>query len=239
MTGAPRILPCGDCAISVDFGNVIDVDVNDSVRRLDVALAGTGVPGLVETVPTYRALMVHFNPLTTDYEALCRIILDLAAQIGGAGEARRRWRVPVVYGGDFGIDLEDMAAFAGLSVPDFIEAHAAPVYTVMMIGFLPGFSYLGGLDPQLQRPRRDVPRLKVPASSVSIGGAQTAIGSIECPSGWHLIGRTPAIPFLRGRDPVFLFDAGDEICLRPMAVSDWDRLAARAAEGDAVVERIA
>ena len=79
MTGAPRILPCGDCAISVDFGNVIDVDVNDRVRRLDVALAGVGVPGLVETVPTYRALMVHFNPLTTDYEALCRIILDLAA----------------------------------------------------------------------------------------------------------------------------------------------------------------
>lgn len=236
---APRILPCGDAALSVDFGNVIDLGVNAQVMALDRALAADPVPGVVETVPTYRALMVQFDPLATDYDALCRHLLALAARSTVGTGAARRWRVPVAYGGDHGEDLAGIAAHAGLSPAALVEAHAAPVYTVMMIGFMPGFSYLGGLDPRLARPRRDTPRLRVPASSVSIGGAQTAIGSVEGPSGWHLIGRTPARPFVLGRDPVFLFGAGDEIVFAPISDAEWRQLSGKAATGAPVAERIA
>lgn len=234
----PRLLYCGDTAISVDFGNVIDVDVNARVQALDAALAADPFPGVVETVPTYRALMVHFDPVTADIEGLGARLMTLCAGLDISARNPRRWRVPVAYGGEHGEDLPDMAAFCGLSVAEFVEAHTAPVYTVMMIGFLPGFSYLGGLDSRLARPRRDIPRARIPASSISIGGAQTAVGSVEGPSGWHLIGRTPALPFLPHRNPIFLFDAGDEICLHPVSDREWQDLAGRAADGATVVERL-
>jgi len=239
MNAAPRILPCGDAAISVDFGNVIDLAVNGRVMALDRALAADPVPGVVETVPTYRALMVLFDPLVTDVEALSDHVLALATRAGAKPAVPRRWRVPVAYGGAHGEDLDDIAAFAGLSPAAFVEAHVAPVYTVMMIGFMPGFSYLGGLDPCLARPRRDTPRARVPASSISIGGAQTAIGSVAGPSGWHLIGRTPARPFVLHRDPVFLFGAGDEIVFAPISDAEWRSLSSAAADGAQVAERIA
>lgn len=235
----PRILDCGDAAISVDFGNAVDPALNARVMALDRALRDDPPPGVVECVPTYRALMVHLDPLATDIDALRARILTLAAAPPAARAAPRRWQVPVAYGGDHGVDLAEIAAHAGLSPADFVEAHAAPVYTVMMIGFLPGFSYLGGLDPRLARPRRDVPRAQVPASSVSIGGAQTAVGSVAGPSGWHLIGRTPALPFAPRRDPVFLFDAGDEIVFAPVSAREWDGLCRAAAEGAPVAERVA
>lgn len=241
MTGTqlPRLLDCGDAALSVDFGDAVDLALNARVMALDKALQAHPFPGLVECVPTYRALMVHFDPLTTDVAALQARILALAAAPPAVAEPRRRWRVPVAYGGIHGEDLDDIAAHAGLSPAAFIEAHLAPVYTVMMIGFLPGFSYLGGLNPRLARPRRKVPRPIVPASSVSIGGAQTAVGSVAGPSGWHLIGRTPALPFAPRREPVFLFESGDEIMFTPISPREWEDLNTRAAAGEIVAERVA
>lgn len=236
---APRLLNCGDSALSVDFGNVIDPAVNARVMALDRALTAAAVPGVIDCVPTYRALMVHFDPLTTDHAALCALILDLAAQEASAQAPARRWRVPVVYGGAQGIDLPDLAAHAGLSEAAVVQTHAAPVYRVMMIGFMPGFAYLGGLPAALARPRRDVPRPQVPAGSVSIGGAQTAIGSVACPSGWHLIGRTPVRSFDPARDPPCLFGPGDEIVLTPLPPAAWDALETRAAAGDPLAERLA
>lgn len=238
MTG-PRILACGDAAISVDFGNVIDLAVNARIMALDRALAAEPVPGVVETVPTYSALLVHFDPLTTDYAALCARVLALARGDRAELAPARRWKVPVAYGGDLGADLDDLAAHAGMSPAACVEAHIAPVYTVMMIGFMPGFSYLGGLDPRLARPRRATPRPRVPASSVSIGGAQTAVGSVEGPSGWHLVGRTPALVFDRTRELAFLFEAGDEIVFSPISTAEWHRLSALAGDGAMIVERIA
>jgi len=235
----PRLLVCGDTALSVDFGNVIDRDVNARVQALDLALSAAPFPGVLETVPTYRALMVHFDPLGTDVDALSAHLIAVGEGTEMTARTRRRWRVPVAYGGDHGVDLDEMAASSGLSVADFIEAYSASTYVVMMIGFMPGFSYLGGLDPRLARSRRDVPRAKVPASSISIGGAQSAIGSVECPSGWHLIGRTPALPFALKRDPVFLFETGDEIRFYPNSEGEWRSLTSRAAEGELVAERIA
>lgn len=236
---APRILPCGDTALSVEFGDTIDPAIHARVMALDRALTAAAVPGVVECVPTYRALMVHVDPLTVDHDALGALIRDLAKVADDDVAAVRRWRVPVAYGGDHGIDLTAISAHAGLSPAAFVEAHAAPVYRVMMIGFLPGFAYLGGLPPALACPRRDTPRPRIPAASISIGGAQTAIGSVEGPSGWHLIGRTPARSFMPARDPVFLFGPGDEIVFAPVSASEWDSLAARAAAGDPVAERLA
>jgi KipI family sensor histidine kinase inhibitor len=235
----PRLLLCGDTALSVDFGNVIDRDVNARVHALDTALTAVPFPGVIETVPTYRAVMVHFDPTVTNVDALSAHLLAVAAKTKTTVLTQRCWRVPVAYGGDHGVDLNDMAASSGLSVADFVEAHSVSTYVVMMIGFMPGFSYLGGLDPRLARHRRDVPRAKVPASSISIGGAQTAIGSVECPSGWHLIGRTPALPFAPAREPVFLFEAGDEIRFHPISEAEWCSLTSRAADGELVAERIA
>lgn len=236
---APRFLACGDSALSIDFGNVIDATVNAEVMALDQALAAAALPGVIECVPTYRALMVHFDPVATDYAVLCTSIRALVEHATALDAPARRWRVPVAYGGEFGVDLDSMAKHAVLSPAAFIDAHAAPVYRVMMIGFLPGFAYLGELPPALARPRRDSPRPRIPAASISIGGAQTAIGSVEGPSGWHLIGRTPALSFKPDRDPVFLFGPGDEIVFAPVSSAEWHRLSARAAAGDLIAERLA
>lgn len=236
---APRILACGDTAFSVEFGHEIDLAVNARVLALDRALAAAGVPGVIECVPTYRALMVHYDPLATDLDALRALILELGTRTPEYGARGQRWRVPVAYGGDHGIDLPAIATHAGLTPDAVVEAHCAPVYRVMMIGFLPGFAYLGGLPSHLACPRRDAPRPRIPASSISIGGAQTAIGSVAGPSGWHLIGQTPARSFVPGRDPTFLFSPGDEVVFAPISVTEWDILAARAAEGALVVEQLA
>ena len=232
----PRLLACGDTAISVDFGERISAEVNARVMALDAELARRGVPEVVETVPTYRALTVHVDPLTVDWPRLRATLAEFARRDVVEAVEGRHWRVPVVYGGAFGADLEAVAAGAGLSTADVVAAHSAPVYTVFMIGFLPGFSYLGGLDPLLATPRRPEPRLRVPASSVSIGGEQTAIHGVEGPSGWHLIGRSPVRPFMPRRDPPFLFAPGDRIRFQPCPESAWERLDGDADAGRPVAE---
>lgn len=236
---APRLLACGDAALTVEFGSTVAAALNDRVLALDAAVRAAARPGVVETVPTYRSLTVTFDPLATDVEALGAFLLATAARTGTAAAKPRRWLVPVVYGGAFGVDLDDLAARHKLTPAEVVARHAAPVYRVFVIGFMPGFSYLGGLDAGLETPRRPQPRPKVPAQSIMIGGAQTAISSVECPSGWHLIGRTPVRPFMEGREPVFLTQPGDEIVFRPVAASEWEALDRRAAAGEPVAEAMA
>lgn len=226
-----RLLPCGDAALSVEFGDVIDPRVNARVLALDAALTAEPFDGLRETVATYRSLLVQFDPLATDFAAMKRHLLALASRPVSSAKAVRRWRVPVVYGGDFGMDLDDLAARHGLTGEALIARHCAPVYTIAMIGFMPGFAYLSGLDPGLATPRRLQPRLKTPAQSISIGGAQGAISTVEGPSGWHMIGRTPARGFMPGRDPVFAYAPGDEIRFERISADEWPALDALAASG--------
>lgn len=237
-TDALRFLPCGDTAVSVDFGDRIDASLNARVMALDAALARTMPEGVIETVPTYRSLLVHFDPLAIGYDELCGQLHDLARQPPADAKAHRRWRVPVAYGGAFGEDLESISSHCGFEPEAFAQLHAAGRYRVAMIGFVPGFCYLGGLDPKLAMPRRPVPRPRIPASSIAIGHAQTAIGSIVSPSGWHLIGRTPVRPFQRGRDPVFLFEPGDEIRFEVISETDFAELD-KAANGGEYVARLA
>jgi KipI family sensor histidine kinase inhibitor len=160
----------------------------------------------------------------------------LAADLPDALPEGRLWRVPVVYGGAFGIDLAETAERHDLTPAGLIERHAAPVYRVYMIGFLPGFAYLGGLDPAIATPRRTVPRLKTPPGTISIGGVQALVASIEAPSGWHLLGRTPMRNFMPGREPAFLLRPGDRIAFEPIPAARWAALDAAAAAGEWVGE---
>lgn len=237
-SAAPRILPCGDTALAVEFGEAIDPALNARVLALDASLAADPLPGLVETVPTYRSLLVHYDPLATGHDALAQALLARTATLEADAPRGRLWRVPVVYGGAFGIDLEDVAARHGMTPAAVIEMHSAPVYQVYMIGFLPGYAYLGGLDPAIATPRRDSPRLNTPAGTISIGGIQALIASIEAPSGWHLLGRTPMRNFDPAREPQFLLAPGDRIAFQPIAAARWEALDRAAAAGEPVAEVI-
>jgi len=234
----PVIRYLGDTALSVEFGDRIDPELIARVHAFDAALNKLRLPGVIETVPTYRATAILVDPLTADFNAIEAAVLRLASIRSDVKPAGRLWDVPVHYGEDSGFDLDGVAAHAGMTPGDVIDAHAAPEYLVAMVGFLPGFSYLSGLDPRLSTPRRSGPRARIPASSISIGGQQTAIGSLEGPSGWHVIGRTPARPFQSGRTPEFLFEPGDRIRFRPVSAREWSELDRDAAHGALVAECI-
>lgn len=235
----PRCLPCGDTAVCVEFGNAIDPLVNARVLALDKRLAELDLRGVVETVPTYRSLLVHYDPVEIGFSDLTSRLLEASQDLPAEVASGRVWRIPVVYGGAFGADLADTAARLSLSEAELIARHAAPTYRVYMIGFLPGFAYLGGLDPALAVPRREVPRERTPAGTISIGGAQAAVASIEAPSGWHLLGRTPVRNFMPGRDPAFILAAGDGVRFEPVPAERWDALDRAAASGDILAEVIA
>lgn len=230
----PRILPCGDAALTVEFGREIDPIVNARVLALDARLGG--LVAVLETVPTYRSLLVHYDPVLVDFAALSAALLDLSADLPVAPCDGRLWRIPVVYGGEFGIDLEDTARRHEMTPSELIRRHTAPVYRVYMSGFLPGFAYLGGLDPAIATPRLESPRSSTPAGTVSIGGAQALVASIEAPSGWRLLGRTPVRNFMLGRDPVFILEPGDRIAFEPIPPDRWAVLDRAAEAGELVAE---
>ncbi|MCC5976613.1 MAG: 5-oxoprolinase subunit PxpB [Salinarimonas sp.] len=235
----PAFLPCGDAALSVEFGRVVDPRLNALALDLDAALTAAPPEGLLETVPTYRALLVHFDPLITDHEEIERAVRDLLGDLETSTKTPRRWRVPVVYGGEYGVDLEDLAKAHGLTPDEVVTRHSAGVYTVAMLGFTPGFCYLAGLDPSLATPRRTDPREVTPAGTIAIGGDQANIASIEAPSGWNLIGRTPLRNFMPAREPAFLIDAGDEVVFEAIAEDAWAALDEAAAAGEWIAEEIA
>lgn len=207
----PRLLPSGDAAITVEFSRHIDDAANQRVLALDRALAATPIEGVSETVPTYRSLLVHYDPVQIDFESLGRRLTMLAQAPSPPAAKARRWRVPVVYGGENGIDLEDVAKALN-TTPDVIVArHVGGDYRVAMIGFTPGWSYLSGLDKSLHLSRRQNPRVSTPSGTISIGGVQAGIQCLAGPSGWHLLGRTAVKTFQLHRDPAFLMEPGDRV----------------------------
>jgi KipI family sensor histidine kinase inhibitor len=226
----PRLLLAGDTALTVEFGDAIDPAINARVLALDRALETAAVPGLVERVPTYRSLQIHYDPELLATAELIAAIERLTSNLALDAPAGRRWTVPVAYGGDLGIDLDAVAERTGLSAEEVIARHLAGDYRVYMIGFQPGFTYLGGLDEKLHLPRRESPRLKTPAGTISIGGIQAAIASIEAPSGWHLLGRTPARAFDPARAEPFLFATGDRIRFERIDQDGFAALSRRVAE---------
>ena len=198
----PRLLPSGDSAITVEFSRNIDDAANRRVLALDRAMTAEPVTGVTETVPTYRSLLVHYDPVLIDFDKLGAKILTLAQRPVPATTKTRRWRIPVVYGGEHGIDLEDVAKTLNTTPDEIVARHVAGDYRVAMIGFTPGWSYLSGLADTLHMPRRQNPRLLTPAGTISIGGVQTGVQCLAGPSGWHLLGQTAVRTYQLHRDPI-------------------------------------
>ncbi len=231
----PRIVPVGDSAILIELAETVDPAVNAAVLALDAELAALALPGVVELLPTYRSLLVHYDPERVEPEALLARLASLDLAHPTARPEGRLWTVPVAYGGEYGVDLEAVAARHGLSPEEVVALHTAATYRVYMVGFVPGFTYLGGLDPRLHTPRREDPRPRTPAGSVSIGGVQAGIASLEIPSGWHLLGRTPVRTFDPERTPPFLLEPGDRVRFRPIDPANFAELDRRAAAHDPLI----
>lgn len=213
----PRILPLGDSAMLVQWGNEMDFKVNQRIHALAHLIEASSIPGVIETVPAYAALLVHYDPLIVSFAQVKDFLREKLAQ-GEIAAARkpRQIEVPVRYGGEFGVDLESVARHCRLRVEEVIRLHTQRTYTVFMMGFTPGFPYMGELDKALVMPRLATPRTRVRAGTVAIAGAQTGIYPLDSPGGWHLIGWTPLTLFDPRADAPFLFAPGDEVKFVPL-----------------------
>lgn len=212
-----RVVPAGDAALIVEFDEVIDPIVNARAIGVAERVHAARLRGVRDVVPTFRSVAVYFDPLKTDYSALHALLEHEAAQpVPDASPSGAPIRIPVSYGRDLGPDLESVATFAGLSADEVVRRHAAGTYRVFMLGFLPGFAYMGVVDARIAAPRHSTPRIRVPAGSVGIAGAQTGIYPLDTPGGWQLIGGTPVKPFDASRAAPFLFKAGDAVQFYPI-----------------------
>src|SRR5271169_2771468 len=211
-----RFLSVGDRALVVEFGDAIDRGLSREVLRLDRVLRAAPPAGVVETVPTFRSLMVHYDPLSTSRADLEHVITGLLDRDEGADANARLWHIPVCYEAEFAPDLAEAARLTGLSPGNVVTLHSATRYHVYMLGCLPGFPYLGDLPAALALPRRADPRVRVPAGSIAIATALTAIYPYQSPGGWHLIGATPIRCFDAARTPPALLAAGDAVLFEPI-----------------------
>lgn len=207
----------GDSALLLTYGDRIDLAINSAVNRLTRRIARERLDGIVDLVPAYATLAVHFDPSLWSADTLAARIATFADDETTDPQSDRIVTIPVAYGGENGPDLNDVAHHAGFTTDQVIDRHAAAEYRVMFLGFAPGFAYLAGLDPSLATPRRSTPRASVPAGSVGIGGAQTAVYPAASPGGWNLIGRTGRQLFDGTRRVPCLLQAGDRVRFEPVA----------------------
>src|SRR6266700_4031097 len=235
----PRLLPSGDAAITVEFARNIDDVANQCVLALDRALAEAPVSGVTETVPTYRSLLVHYDPTEIGFDALGEKLVSLARRPLPPTAKSRRWRIPVAYGGEHGIDLEELAKALNATPDEVVARHVAGDYRVAMIGFTPGWSYLSGLAKFLHMPRRQNPRLLTPAGTISIGGVQTGVQCLAGPSGWHLLGRTAVRTYQLHRNPIFLLEPGDRVTFSAVDAKTFAEQDRAAEAGEVVAELMA
>jgi len=212
MRFKPKIVPLGDAALLIQLGDEIDLTVNQRVHDLAAILVASPMEGFIETVPAYETLLLHYDPLISTYAKISKWVRAKLEHVENTELRKpRHVQVPVRYGGEFGVDLESVASNCGLSVEDIIRLHSARTYTVYMMGFTPGFPYMGKLDDAIIMPRLQTPRTRVPAGSVAIAGSQTGIYPIDSPGGWQLIGWTPLQLFDLESESPFLFSPGDEV----------------------------
>jgi inhibitor of KinA len=221
-----RLSPLGDSAAVVAFGDEIDPAINLRVRVFSDLLAAASMGGLVEHIPAFTNVTVIYDPLRSSYSGIVaeieRVLDAMPEDLSESAAATVE--IPVCYGGDFGPDLVSVAERNGLAPDEVIAIHCEPHYPVYMIGFAPGFPYLGGMSERISAPRLDSPREKIPAGSVGIAGTQTGVYPIETPGGWQLIGRTPLKLFDPQRDPPSLLHAGDRVRFFPIDRDEYERL---------------
>ena len=227
----PRFLPLGDTALSVEFGDTISPELNPAVVDLDFAVRAAKLESITETAPSYRSLLICYQPALMSFGGLVAALrgLMLTTKQTASGTAVA-WSVPVLYEAPFVDDLSDVARQLGISSEAVIELHTVAAYRVYMLGFAPGWPYLGGLPEALHTSRKETPRPQVPVGAIVIGGVQAGIVPITTPSGWHIIGQTPLRPFeMDGKKP-FLFGAGDIVRFRRIDKAEFDLLSALSPE---------
>ena len=223
--GGFRIVPAGDSALVVEFEERIDPLVNARTVACADAVQAANLAGVRDVVPSYRSVAIYFDPLRTNYDALLSTLETQAAHPAPEAQASRKpIRIPVCYGGDFGPDLPQVAAFAKMTEDDVVRIHSSATYRVFMVGFVAGFAYMGIVDDRIAMPRHSTPRVRVPLGTVGIAGVQTGIYPAETPGGWQLIGRTPVKPFDASRAEPFLMKAGDAVEFYTITRSDFDEL---------------
>ena len=217
MEQSPALLPCGDQALVVEFGDAISPEINRRVHDLAHAIESAGVRGVYDLVPTYRSLLVYYNPVRTSWPELEDSLRSLLTDTGDRVTSTPRVvLLPTLYGGEYGPDLQFVAENAGLTTDEVVEIHSGSDYLVYMMGFSPGFPYLGGLAERLATPRLATPRLEIPAGSVGIAESQTGVYPVASPGGWQLIGRTPLRLFDETAEQPALLRAGDYIRFVPL-----------------------
>ena len=220
----PRLLPYGDGAFLVEFADIIDRSISEHILHLNQQVRLAKLPGLLETVPTFRSLLVRYDAGETSFGTLSEQVMSLHKT--GASEPRssRHWQVPVCYEPDFAPDLADVADATGMSSDEVVKLHVGVTYHIYMIGFVAGYPYLGDLPEALSLPRRSDPRLRVPAGSIAIALTMAAIYPLVSPGGWHLIGRTPIKLFDPGWQQPALFAPGDSIDFVPIDAARFEEL---------------
>ncbi|WP_319410840.1 5-oxoprolinase subunit PxpB [uncultured Cohaesibacter sp.] len=231
-----RFLHCGDSAIAVELASEIDEKANQRVIMLAEDLAKRPIMGIEEVVPTYRSLLVLYDPEIIRGQGLIEAVTERLEALVDSAKATRSFTIPVLYGHEAGLDLEEMAQMKGLTPQDVISIHSSAEYRVYMIGFAPGFAYLGGVPEILHTPRLKVPRQHIEAGSIGIGGKQGNINSVSSPSGWRFLGRTPLKLFDANRSEPFLLQAGDRVSFRPIEPDEAQALDAAVARGETCLE---
>lgn len=227
-----RFLNCGDSAICVEFSRDVDERANTVALALASALDAEPPEGMQEALPTYRSVLVAYDPLVTSAREMTAHIRTCLTRIRPSDQLGRRIEIPVYYGGDACLDLDDLVKTKGMDREELIALHMSVEYRVYMIGFAPGFAYLGGLPQQLAMPRKPVPRQLVPAGAIGIGGEQASVNSVAGPSAWHFIGQTPLRLFDPRRSDPFLLDAGDSLWFRRIDEVEFEDLSARVFRGE-------
>ena len=219
-----RLLPFGDAALTVEFGNDIEPAVNAQVIAFAETVRAQMWEGVLDVVPTYRSITIHVDPLCLDISTLSDRLLQLSHTVSHRATSGMHHTIPVCYGNEYGPDLEDVAAFAKLSVAEAIQLHASVLYRVYMLGFSPGFPYLAVVPAPLAMHRLATPRTTVAAGSVGIAGSQTGIYPTSTPGGWRIIGRTPIQLYRPNSATPFLLSPGDLVRFEPIAPQEFDRL---------------
>ena len=227
-----NITVAGDSAINLEFGNVISEKTNGLIRAAAQTLEADPINGVVEFVPTFCSLMVVYDPCVVGYDELTNQVRGkLRGLVATTGGIHRVVKIPVCYGGDFGPDLGDVAEHAGMSAEEVIAIHSGHDYLIDMLGFLPGFAYLGGLDERLHTPRLATPRTRIEPGAVGIGGAQTGIYPLASPGGWRIIGRTPVRPYDPDRESPILYAAGDYLRFVPITPQEFSLIETQVESG--------
>ena len=220
-----RILTAGDSSILIEFGKEISPEINRKISATVQMMKEQLIEGVVDVIPAFCSLLINYDPRVISYGEISERMQALLKLEIRAGEQKKRiFEIPVCYGGEYGPDIANIAEHAGLSEEEVIKLHSSRDYLIYMLGFLPGFCYLGGLDERLHTPRLANPRIKINAGSVGIGGSQTGIYPLDSPGGWQLMGMTPVKTYDPEREVPILVEAGDYIRFVPVDEKEYKRI---------------